>query len=64
MKCCLKAILKERNMSQKELCEMIHARPSTICSLCSNTAERVKLQLIEDICKAMHCGMTDIFKMN
>lgn len=63
MKCCLKAILKERDMSQKELCEMIQARPSTICALCNDTAKMVKLQLIEDICKALDCEITDIFKM-
>lgn len=63
MKCCLKAVLKERGMSQKELCERIRARPSTICSLCNGTAKMVKLQLIEDICKALECEITDIFKL-
>ena len=41
MKCCLKAVLKERGMSQKELRERIRARPSTISNLCNSIAKQV-----------------------
>ena len=37
IKCQLKTILKTLNLTQKDLCELINARPSTICSLCNNT---------------------------
>ena len=39
IKCRLKTILKERNLSQKELCDMINAHPSTICDWCNNNIE-------------------------
>ncbi len=61
LKCCLKAVLKERNMTQKELCDAINARPSTICNLCNNSAESIKLALAEDICRALDCCISDIF---
>lgn len=33
----------------------------TICDLCNNNAESVKLSLLDDICKALDCKITDIF---
>lgn len=61
IKCCLKTVLKDHNMTQKELCERIKARPSTICDLCNNNAESIKLSLAEDICKYFNCKISDIF---
>ncbi len=37
---------KDHNLSQKDLCEMIKARPSTVCNLCNNNAENIKLRLL------------------
>lgn len=51
IKCHLKAILKEHNLSQKELCRLINARPSTICDWCNNNIENVKLSILENICE-------------
>ncbi len=41
IKCHLKTILKERNLSQKELCNLIKARPSTVCDWCNNNVESI-----------------------
>ena len=60
IQCRLKAILKEHNLTQKELCDAIKARPSTICNLCNNNAESIKLSLLEDICLALKCKISDI----
>ena len=60
IKCHLKAVLKEHNLSQKELCELIKARPSTICDWCNNNVESIKLKLLEDICTALGCKISDI----
>lgn len=60
IKCCLKTILRDRNLSQKELCDMINARPSTICDWCNNNVESVKLKLLNDICAALGCDISDI----
>lgn len=61
IKCHLKAILKEHNLSQKELCRLINARPSTICDWCNNNIENVKLSILENICKVLNCKISDIF---
>lgn len=39
---------------------MINARPSTICDWCNNNIESVKLNLLEDICKALDCEISDV----
>ena len=44
IKCQLKSILKGLNLTQKELCEHINARPSTICALCNVTANQTSGQ--------------------
>ncbi len=60
IKCHLKAVLKEHNLSQKELCDLISARPSTVCDWCNNNIESVKLKLLNDICEALGCEISDI----
>ena len=49
----LKTILKTLNHTQKDLCELINARPSTICSLCNNTFDYLNIHLLNDICDAL-----------
>ena len=61
IKCCLKQLLKEHGLSQKELCIMIKSRPSTICDLCNNNSDNIKISLIENICNVLHCEISDIF---
>lgn len=63
IKCCLKSVLKEHNISQKELCQMINARPSTICDLCNNNSDSIKFSLLERICSALECDITDIISL-
>ena len=46
IKCQLKTILKTLNLTQKDLCELINARPSTICSLCNNTFDYLNIHLL------------------
>ena len=61
IKCHLKSILKEHNLSQKELCDLINARPSTVCDWCNNNVGSIKLKLLEDICASLNCEISDIF---
>lgn len=63
IKCHLKSILREQNLTQKELCHLIKARPSTICDLCNDNAESIKLQLLDDICSELNCKISDIFSI-
>lgn len=59
----LKQVLKEHNMTQAELAEHTKIRPSTICDLCNNNAERIKLEHLERICRALNCDITDVIVM-
>ena len=63
IKCRLKSLLKDRDISQKELCQMINARPSTICDLCNNNSDSIKFSLLERICTALECDITDIISL-
>lgn len=56
-------ILQEKGMNQKELCEKIHARPSTISNLCNENVISIKIKLIEDICKELNCSPSDLFEI-
>lgn len=60
IKCHLKTVLKEHNLSQNGLCDLINACPSTVCDWCNNNIESVKLKLLNDICKALGCEISDI----
>lgn len=60
IKCHLKSILKERNLTQKELCSLINARPSTICDLCNDNTDYIRFPLLYDICTVLDCGISDI----
>lgn len=64
IKCHLKTILKDNNLSQKELCSLINARPSTICDLCNDNAESIKFKLLEDICTALDCEISEILTVS
>lgn len=61
IKCHLKSILKERKLTQKELCFLINARPSTICDLCNDNSDYIKLSLLYNICTVLDCEISDIF---
>ncbi len=58
--CNSKIVLKKHNLSQKELCDMIKARPSTVCDWCNNNVGSVKLKLLKDTCTAHDCEISDI----
>ena len=62
IKCQLKSILKGLNLTQKELCERINARPSTICALCNNTFDYLNIHLLNDICDALNCDISELLK--
>lgn len=58
----LAEILKEKNMTQKELSVKAKARPSTISSLCNNTAKSISFTLIDNICNALGCKVGEFFE--
>ena len=60
IKCHLKTLLIERKLTQKDLCSLINARPSTICDLCNNNTDYIKFTLLYDICTVIGCTISDI----
>lgn len=58
----LRALLAERGMTQLELAQKAGIRPSTICDMCNNNAERIKLAHLERICEVLEVQVSDVIK--
>lgn len=58
----LHRILQERGISQAELSRMTGIRPSTICDLCNNNADFLKVENLDKICSVLKCDVSDIVK--
>lgn len=56
----LNELLKERNMSQRELARLTGLRPNTISHLCSDHVDRVYLETLEKVCKALGVNIEDL----
>lgn len=58
----LHRILQERGISQAELSRMTGIRPSTVCDLCNNNADFIKVENLDKICSVLKCDVSDIVK--
>lgn len=58
----LSTILGEYRITQKELSEMTGIRPATINGLYNEYAERINLDHLSKICKALDCSVEDILQ--
>ena len=56
----LRSLLERRNMTQAELAKLTGIRPSTICDLCNNNADFIKLDYLNRILKALKCSLNEI----
>ena len=56
----LRPLLERRNMTQAELAKLTGIRPSTICDLCNNNADFIKLDYLNRILTALKCGLNDV----
>lgn len=56
----LRSLLERRNMTQAELAKLTGIRPSTICDLCNNNADFIKLDYLNRILKALKCGLNEV----
>lgn len=59
----LKEILKERGMTQKQLAELMDARPNTISHLCSKGVNAVYFDTLEQVCKALEIDLHELIVM-
>lgn len=60
IKLSLHRILQDRGISQAELSRMTGIRPSTVCDLCNNNADFLKVENLDKICSVLKCGISDI----
>lgn len=58
----LHSILQDRGISQAELSRMTGIRPSTVCDLCNNNADFLKVENLDKICSVLKCDVSDIVK--
>lgn len=58
----LSRLLGERRMSQIELSRKTGIRPATINEIYNELAERVSLDHLDRICKALDCKLSDLIK--
>ena len=56
----LRSLLERRNMTQAELAKLTGIRPSTICDLCNNNADFIKLDYLNRILKVLKCGLNEV----
>lgn len=62
IKCRLRILLAEHELSQKELAEMTGIQAMTINKMYNNNIVRVPLEAIDKICEALQCDISDLFK--
>lgn len=58
----LRSLLERKNISQAELARLTGIRPSTICDLCNNNSEFIKLDFLNRILKALKCDLSDVLE--
>ena len=60
----LRKLLSDRGMTQAELASQTGIRPSTICSICSNSCTFLKLEHIDKICSVLGCEIHDFISID
>jgi putative transcriptional regulator len=56
-------ILEQKGISQRELARMTGLRPNTVNHLCSGEVDRVYLETLEKVCKALDVKIEDILQL-
>ena len=60
IKCRLKVVLAENEMTQKELHEKTGIRPPTISAMANNTAKHYPTDVLDRICSVLNCDVGDL----
>ena len=53
-------ILRDREMTQKELSEKTGVRPDTISKLCTGKAKHIPVDVLDKICAVLNCKPGDL----
>lgn len=60
----LRSRLEHMGMAQAELARLTGIRPSTICDLCNNNADFIKIDHLGKILEALKCEFSDILEID
>ena len=58
----LRSLLERKNMTQSELAKLTGIRPSTICDLCNNNTEFIKIDFLSRILEVLKCDLNDVLE--
>ena len=58
----LRSLLERKNMTQAELAKLTGIRPSTICDLCNNNTEFIKIDFLNRILEVLKCDLKDVLE--
>lgn len=58
----LSELLGKNKMTRKTLAELVGVRPNTIGDLYNERVKRIDLELINNICNALDCEITDLIE--
>ena len=61
IKCRLKVLLAEHDMSQKELAQVTGIQTNTISKMCRNDIKQIPITALNELCKYFKCNTSDIF---
>ena len=61
---CLEEVLKDRGMTSKELCRLVHITEANLSVLRSGKAKGVRFHTINRICYFLNCDVGDILKFD
>ena len=58
----LRELLERHGMTQAELARLTGIRPSTICDMCNNNADFLKIDYLNRILAVLNCGLSDVLE--
>lgn len=62
IKCRLKVLLAEHDMTQKELAEKTGLQQNLISKMCRNVLKQYPIESLNQICKTFNCNVSDILE--
>lgn len=61
IKCRLKILLAEHDMTQRELADKTGVRAASISDMCNNKSRHISVDTLNKLCKYFHCQTSDIY---
>ena len=58
----LKALLADKNMTQKELAAITRIRPPTISAICMGSVKQLPMGVLNKICTVLNCQPGDLME--